>query len=446
MSLLRQSLLARLLLASLLALPLSLGSTGWYLESAHRAALQAAAVERLELQVLALLAQADFDPGFSLPLQPLEARLLQANSGLYALVSDGSGDPLWLSPSAALLPQPLALLSGDVPALAAGQSHRDERAGLLRYAYQVLWETGSGRPQPLRFLVAESTAPRDADLRVYRYRLLLWLGVTLLLLLAVQLLILRWGLQPLRALTAAIGRIEAGETTQLPGPWPREVQPLADNLQALLGGEQQRRRRLRNTLSDLAHSLKTPLAVLRSADRRRPDFERLQEEQFERMEEVIGWHLQRAAGGNHRVLQRTAVAPVLQRLRATLLKVYAQRELRFVVDCPPEARFRGDERDLMELLGNLLDNACKYARRELRIRVSGGSAAAPLELLVEDDGDGISPELRDALLQRGARADSRREGQGLGLALVLDIVHGQRGSLSLGDSDLGGAAVRVSLP
>jgi two-component system sensor histidine kinase PhoQ len=445
-NLLRQSLLARLLLASLIALPLSLGATGWYLERAHRAALQAASLERLELQVLALLAQADFDTGFSLPLLPLESRLLQPNSGLYALVTGADGEPLWLSPSAALLPDPLATLADGLPALTPGQHYGDEKRALLRYAYQVLWEAEGSQAQPLRFLVAESTGPRDADLRVYRYKLLLWLLGTLLLLLAVQMLILRWGLLPLRRLTDDIARIESGESSSLPGPWPREVQPLADNLQALLAGEQQRRERMRNTLADLAHSLKTPLAVLRSADPEQADFRHLQDEQLARMEEVIGWHLQRAAGGSHRLLQRTAVAPVLQRLRETLCKVYADRALVIDIDCPDDARFRGDERDLMELLGNLMDNACKYARQRLCVAVGGGSQGEPLRILVEDDGEGISPELRDTLLQRGARADSRREGQGIGLALVLDIVTAQRGELVLGESALGGAAVRISLP
>lgn len=446
MSLVPRSISARLVLATLLLLPLALAVTGGYLERAHRAALDAATGEKLQLQVLALLAQADFSEEFSLPLLPLEPRLIQPNSGLYALVTDARDRPLWMSPSALLLEDPIQTIAAGVPLLAPGQQFTTEGDGLLRHAYQVLWESGEGDTLPLRFLVAESTEAREAELGVYRKNLWLWLGATLALLLAVQLLIFRWGLLPLRRLARDIEQIEAGESSDLPGPWPREVQPLADSLQALLHGEQQRRTRMRNTLSDLAHSLKTPLAVLRSADPATGDYAALQAEQLDRMEEVVGWHLQRASGGNHRLLQRVAVAPALDRLRNTLLKVYAERDLQFTIDCPDSACFRGDERDLLELLGNILDNACKYAKRRVGVTVRGGSDAKPMELCVEDDGEGVSPELRDTLLQRGARADTRREGQGIGLAVVLEIVAAHSGTISLEDSMLGGATVRVLLP
>jgi two-component system sensor histidine kinase PhoQ len=445
MSPLPRSLGARLLVASLVLLPVVLGATGWVLERAHRGALQAALDERLQLQVLALLAQAEFAEEFRLPLLPLEPRLLQPNSGLYALVSDGGGRPLWLSPSAALLPQPLEKLSAGIPALPPGERYASERDGLWRHAYQVLWEGSDGADVPLRLVVAESTEPRDADLAAYRGQLLLWLGATLLLLLAAQALILRWGLLPLEHISAAVARVEAGESSTLPGPWPSEVQPLADNLNTLLQGEQRRRERTRNTLADLAHSLKTPLAVLRSADAHAEGHAALLEEQVQRMEEVVQWHLQRASGGSARLLQRVPVGPTAARLRETLLKVYADRDLEIVLDCPQSARFRGDERDLMELLGNLLDNGCKYADSRVALSVSGGTAGEPLQVVVEDDGEGISPELRDLLLTRGARADTRREGQGIGLSVVLEIVRAQHGELQIGDSALGGARVSLRL-
>ncbi|MFK7830777.1 MAG: ATP-binding protein [Congregibacter sp.] len=445
MSVLPQSLARRLLLAALLLLPLTLGSTAWYLERAHREALDAAIAERLQLQVLALLAQAEISDGLELPLRPMETRLLQPGSGLYALVSGALGEPLWMSPSAALLPSPLERLTGAIPTLGPGERHDSERDGLMRHAYQVVWEMESGESLPLQFLVAESAAPRDADVVAFREQLLLWLAATLLLLLLIQVLIARWGLQPLRQLAERIARIESGEGIDLAGEWPTEVRPLVDNLEALLAGEQQRRDRMRNTLSDLAHSLKTPLAVLRSSDPASSSFAELQREQLERMEEVIGWHLQRAVGGNHRLLQRTDVMPVVERLRNTLLKVYAARQLTVTLSGESSAQFRGDERDLMELLGNLLDNACKYAAKLVHVEVSGGAEEARLRLCIDDDGDGISPELRDTLLDRGARADTRREGQGIGLAVVRDIVESQGGTIRLGESPLGGARVEIAM-
>jgi two-component system sensor histidine kinase PhoQ len=280
----------------------------------------------------------------------------------------------------------------------------------------------------------------------FRKRLMVWLAGTLLVILLVQLVIVRFGLQPLRRLANRVSRVEAGEISGLGHNWPREVEPLVDNLEALLRGEQQRRERTRNTLADVAHSLKTPLAVLRSADLAAPDYAMLQREQLDRMEEVMQWHLQRAVGGNHRLLQRVAVMPVLTRLRDTLLKVYAARSLTLDVSGDESVRYRGDERDLMELLGNLLDNACKYASGRVRVTARRDGESGELLLVVEDDGEGISPELRDALLTRGTRADTRQEGQGIGLAVVRDIVAAQQGELRLGDSELGGARVELRLP
>ncbi len=439
-----RSLASRLMIAALILVPVTLGLAAAYLERAHRDALDAAIAERLQLQVITLLAQANVTDDFDLPLMPLEPRLLQPASGLYAMVSSDQGETLWVSPSAAFLTDPLERLSDGIPPLSPGTRFDNETGGLFRHAYQVLWERDDGSEVPLRFVVAESSAPRDADVMEFRSKLILWLGAMLVIMLLLQLAIVRWGLTPLRRLAERIQQIEAGKAAELDGEWPREVEPLVDNLESLLSGEQQRRERMRNTLADLAHSLKTPLAVLRSADLQAPDYGSLQREQLDRMDEVMQWHLQRAVGANHRLLQRVEVLPVLERLRSTLLKVYAERDLELIVSAEGDARFRGDERDLMEILGNLLDNACKYARGRVRARALG-NAEEGLRLIIEDDGEGISPELRDTLLGRGARADSRQEGQGIGLAVVMDIVKAQQGELVLGDSALGGARVELIL-
>ncbi|MEL7044317.1 MAG: two-component sensor histidine kinase, partial [Pseudomonadota bacterium] len=359
MTRLPRSLASRLMIAALILVPITLGLAAAYLERAHRDALDAAIAERLQLQVITLLAQANVTDDFDLPLMPLEARLLQPASGLYAMVSSDRGETLWLSPSAAFLSNPLERLSDGIPPLSPGTRFDNELGGLFRHAYQVLWEREDGSEVPLRFVVAESSAPRDADVMEFRSKLILWLAAMLVIMLLLQLAIVRWGLTPLRRLAERIQQIEAGKAAELDGDWPREVQPLVGNLESLLSGEQQRRERMRNTLADLAHSLKTPLAVLRSADLHAPDYSSLQQEQLDRMDEVMQWHLQRAVGANHRLLQRVEVLPVLERLRSTLLKVYAARDLEIVVATEGDARFRGDERDLMEILGNLLDNACK---------------------------------------------------------------------------------------
>ncbi len=441
----KHSLTLRLLLASTLLLPLCLGAAGWALERSHERALTLATAERLQLHIFALLAQADINRGFQVPPQQLDTRLNQPSSGLYAMVTDASGETLWLSPSTARFEDARAQLSERLPLLQPGQTHTSEFKGLLRQTYQVVWELGSGDERVLYLTVAESTAGRNREIAIFRAQLLLWLGTTALLMLGAQIAVVHWGLTPLRRLTQTIAKIEAGEQYHLEGVWPKEVEPLADNLQNLLDGEQRRRQRMRNTLADLAHSLKTPLAVLRSAEPNTHDYGRLCDEQLSRMEEVIAWQLQRATHGHSRLLQRTPVAPALTRLQQTLQKVYGDRGIDIRVECPDNARFRGDERDLLELLGNILDNACKYGKSIVAVRVTGGGET-PLTIVVEDNGEGISPDLRDSLLERGERADSRREGQGLGLAIAQELVTVYGGHIAINASPLGGARVELSLP
>lgn len=433
------SLAARLLLASALLLPLFLGVSGWYLERSHRLGIEAGQQERLYLQVLALLAQAEFDVSLSLPGQLVEPRLEQPNSGLYAFVTDAQGQLLWASPSAVSL-EPAEILA-NIPRLAPGSRHSAISDGLLHLSLQVLWETDADTDVPLRFTVVETTAPIEAQVGQHRRHLLFWLGGSAVLLFACQVAILVWGLRPLRELAADIARVEAGAATALERPYPREVQALTDNLNALLASEQQRRERARQTLSDLAHSLKTPLAVIRNARPEEPDYARLVSEQSDRMEQIVAYQLQRASSTGHRLLQPVAVEPVLQRLRVSLLKVYADRELTVELQVAAGCRFRGDERDLLEILGNLLDNACKYGHRQVRVSASGGGQA--LDIAVEDDGPGIPARLRRAILQRGVRADSRGDGQGIGLSVAADIAASYGGALCIDDSELGGARVRL---
>jgi two-component system sensor histidine kinase PhoQ len=308
---------------------------------------------------------------------------------------------------------------------------------------------GESRPSPelqeapLLFTVLETADPVEAEVRSYRGSLLLWLGGSALLLVACQGAILAWGLRPLRELAADIDRIESGATDQLGGPYPREVQALTDSLDTLLQSEKARRERVRNTLADLAHSLKTPLAVIRGADPGEAGYGALVREQAGRMDQIVSYQLQRAAGSAHRLLQLVPVLPVAQRLRASLLKVYADRSLDIELAIEPACRFRGDERDLMEVLGNLMDNACKYGRSRVRVVAVEGEQLA---ISVEDDGPGIPPERRSAILQRGMRADLQREGQGIGLAVAADIVARYGGELAIAAGELGGARIDLRVP
>lgn len=163
------------------------------------------------------------------------------------------------------------------------------------------------------------------------------------------------------------------------------------------------------------------------------------------MEQIVDYQLLRAIGGTHRLLQMVPAASVLQRLQATLSKVYADKGVNIEVNAQANSVFRGDARDFMELLGILMDNACKYGEQRVRATASGGGST-PLVILVEDDGRGIPPELHQAVLERGMRVDRQQSGQGIGLAVAADLVDSYLGTLQVEHSELGGACLRVVLP
>ncbi|TGD74830.1 hypothetical protein E4634_06435 [Mangrovimicrobium sediminis] len=443
MSALPRSLNGRLVLASLLLFPLFLGTSSLFLGGSHRRSLEAAEEQRLQLHVMTLLAQAEYDGAITLPQRLIEARYGRSNSGLYAVITAADGTPLWQSPSAATLPDDSG--RNTTPGLQPGEHVFQRRGDLYTLSWQVLWETDSNSAVPLQFTVMESAEALDAEIAVYRRALALWLGGSAALLVVLQAAILAWGLRPLRSLASRIAAIETGGAEHLEGNYPREIQALTDNLNTLLRGERQRRERVRNTLADLAHSLKTPLAVVRGADKQADDYPQLVEEQVERMQQIVSYQLQRASGGSHKLLQRIPVQPLLIRLRDTLAKVYADRELQLELVCDDERDFRGDERDFLEVAGNVLDNACKHARTRVRVSACGDTSGA-LELVVEDDGTGIPGAAREAIVQRGTRLDQRSPGQGLGLAVAADIVESYGGKLEIGEAALGGAQVRIYFP
>ncbi|MEH6610091.1 MAG: ATP-binding protein [Halioglobus sp.] len=434
------SLAGRLLLASLLILPLFLGLVGFNLDRSYRLGVETALEQRLQLHVLTLLAEAEYNESLWFPEQLLEPRLNQPDSGLYAYVTDPDAKLLWSSGSAITLEY-----FPERRNLATGSSSFVRRDNLFDYTYRVVWQTETGLEAHLLFTVLEYAGPLEAELAVYRQSLATGLGGVTLLLILCQGLLLLWGLQPLRGLSRDIDAIEYGTSESLEGDYPTEVQALTKSLNTLIAGERLRRERVRNTLGDLAHSLKTPLAVLRSGDSSHDGFEAMVKEQTILMSQIVDYQLQRAVGGSHRLLGLVSVTPVVERLRESLLKVYANKSLLIDVAVSEAAVFRGDERDLMEVMGNLMDNACKYGSQHVRIGATGGGTA-PLKFWVEDDGEGIHPKMRAVIIGRGMRADTRHLGQGIGLAVAVDIVASYQGSLMIDDSPLGGALISVELP
>src|SRR5438874_2595549 len=262
--------------------------------------------------------------------------------------------------------------------------------------------------------------------------------------------LLHWVLAPVRRMEREIHEVEEGRCETLGAGYPRELSGVATNLNALLLGERKRVTRYRDTLGNLAHSLKTPLAVMRASLSGGAPAGPVGAE-IDRMSGIIEHQLKRAAASGGALLGQAPVevAQVASELRGTLLKVYAGKDLSLELAIAPAALFVGDRGDLTELLGNLLDNACKWCRGRVRLTARSDESAGPrerLSLIVEDDGPGISAEDRARVLERGVRADQNVPGHGLGLAMVHDTVDLYGGQLAIDASPLGGARISLRLP
>lgn len=438
----------RLLLASVIVLPLYLASIGWFLSRSFEASQFTAALERYRVQFYALLGAVEFDNAdIKINAHTGDPRLRQINSGLYAAIQRPQGEILWQSPSSEALELNKDLLASDKPPL-AGHERFDvisHPASFLRFQYQTVWESEDGEDIPLVFTVLEDQSALRAELHAFMRQLWLGLGSAALLLTAAQIVILRWGLQPLRRLAHDLSDLEQGRRAELPEQYPEELQPLATNLNQLLEREQKQRERYCNTLGDLAHSLKTPLAVLRQQSTAATPDRALLDEQIARMDQLIGYQLQRAvASSPHRLQQKVLLQPLIAKLIATFSKVYFDKQPQFHVSIAADCECRADEADLLEVLGNLLDNACKACRRQ--INISANNSERWLLIVIDDDGPGIPEALRAGILQRGQRADSYQPGQGIGLAVVIDILDSYAAELDIGTGALGGARFSMRWP
>jgi signal transduction histidine kinase len=257
----------------------------------------------------------------------------------------------------------------------------------------------------------------------------------------------RFGLIPLRRMEAALAAIRAGRAERLEGSFPEEVQPLADELNALLDHNADVVERARTHVGNLAHALKTPLAVLsnESSDATGPLADSVVR-QTGVMRRQVDHYLARArTAARARVLgARTYVMPVVEDLQRTLERIHIDRGISITVDGDPGIAFRGERQDLEEILGNVMDNGCKWARKRVVVRLARADRRAVIE--VEDDGPGLSPEERAQVFERGKRLDEAVPGTGLGLAIVRDIAELYGGSVSLEKAGLGGLRVTLVLP
>ncbi len=500
------SLVQRILIASLILLPISIGFSALLINRAYVASLNKSEQATLLAQTYALIESAEpsnaLNPSRSKGMLLLPSGLANpmfetAGSGLYARVyhintgsrslNKGLGNALetlvWQSNSSqsTLLKESSTQTASPKPGNYNLEELMVNNQPFQRLRFSTVWEIDQ-QDEVFVFELLNSLSSRNAEIKAYQKILWVWLAGMTALLILIQFIVMRWGLRPINLLASEVQSIDAGDQRQILKSYPRELLPLSNNLNMLLATEEKQRTRYKNTLADLAHSLKTPLAVVRShtsAIMSKPDNNdtstankllKSQEldashkealsginTQIDRMSDIISHQLNRASAQSSIVSQaRCDLSQIISRLGSALSKVYADKNVRFENLLPINTRYCAEENDMMELFGNILENAFKYGHGWVRIHISeennpleekaGASKEPFLTISIDDNGKGVEESSSQDILARGARADTNQAGQGIGLSVATDILSSYRGGLEIRRSDLGGAQFRVSLP
>ncbi|MGB6427453.1 MAG: ATP-binding protein [Methyloceanibacter sp.] len=381
------------------------------------------------------------DPIFTLPF-----------SGWYWQIKalDGAARPAFISDS--LLDQQLTLPSQSGAAADQSLTRRAYAPGpdaqSLRVVEREIRPAGPGSA-PYSYAVAGDAGEIERDLGEFRMMLITALAVLGLGLVLATLFQVRFGLAPLRAIRHDLAAIRSGEAESLEGALPDEIRPLQQELNALIQSNKEIVDRARTHVGNLAHALKTPLSVITNEARERDGpLAGKVIEQAELMRTQITHHLDRArvAARSGAIGDTTEVEAVLKALKRALDRIYDARGLELDVSSSLGLRFQGEKQDFEEMVGNLLDNACKWARSRVLVSAERSAGTASFTVLVDDDGPGLTAEERARAVKRGQRLDETKPGSGLGLSIVADLAHLYKGRFELESSPQGGVRARLELP
>lgn len=427
------SLRTRLLLAGGVGLVLVSAAATWWLGAMYERSVRTAMDQRLGNELIAVLALAESDAQGRLQLRRelFDERYQRVFSGTYWQVLDTRGQPLGQSRS--LWDETLSVPTG----LRTGPAQAFDTTGPLNAPLRALVQqvTLPRVPTPLRVVVATDRSELDAQVSAFRQRTALALAVLIALWFAVLVSQVHYGLRPLAELSRIATQVRNGENVRFPQRGlVREVAPLAAQLNDLLDHHQRMVVRARRSAEDLAHALKTPLTVLvTEAESDGSDWRQTLRSETARMQASIERYLAAGIGADSQ--QRTAVAPVMEALCSLMQRVHNERGLVFEQDPNAQGLFAGAREDLEEMLGNLLDNAGKWAAHEVRVSVR--HVGSKLHIRVEDDGPGLPDAELQHVLERGVRLDQRASSNGLGLAIVADIAESYGGTLVLANTNPG---------
>ena len=436
---------------------LALVLTGWALTSQYQESALRRLGNVLSDTIDEVVVATDAGPDGALVVAEIkDAQTLRPLSGKYWAMAEPAPDGRLriLARSDSLAGSDLAVPPELPPRLAAafgqtisynavGPRGRDEPLRVAASMKQL-----PGRTAPVVFMAGINRSNIDSDTRqfaTFTWTALLVLGLGLVIAVFLQVQI---GLRPLFALRNEIADVRKGRAARIVHSYPVEIQPLAEQVNRLLDHNQETVERQRTHVGNLAHALKTPLSVmLAEAGTQQGPLPDLVRRQSEIMKAQVDHHLRRAraAARAHVLGERTPIAEVLDEMAVMLERVFKDKGVEIDWRAPDDLGFRGERQDLQEILGNLMENACKWARR--RVRVSAGATnLGQMVVVVEDDGPGLPADQREAALERGARMDETTPGSGLGLSIVVELTRAYGGRITLGDSDMGGLKVLLELP
>lgn len=430
------SLKLRQLLVSIFLLLFLLPSSFIAIDRAFYTQLVSNAEQKMEVHMYAILSELSVtEDKVELLNNALTPDFYRPDSGLSAYITHEQ-DMVWLSDSSLnqhFIPPIEALPPGEHLFRQVRQS-----GGVFWVLSISLLFDAEEYTRPLTVHVVQTEQRLMAPQLAFRATLIQWfIGIGLMLLL-LMLLAYYWTTKPLSRLDHEIRRVENGSQEQLTARYPAELRIIKEDLNLLLANQNRQKQRYRHHLSDLAHALKTPVAVLQTSMlSQQPELK----EQLDRITSMIEHQLKRAASSGQDVWKKQIeIKPRLDKLTSALTKIYRDKNIQLRIDCAEHCVFRGDETDLMEILGNLMDNACKACRQQVVINVK---QSRHLILSIEDDGPGVPLDKRQQLFERGIRLDTYHDGHGVGLAIVAELVQSYSGTLTIDDSDLGGARFSV---
>jgi len=298
--------------------------------------------------------------------------------------------------------------------------------------------------------VAGDAAEITDETRGFDQALVVTFSILAMVLLITTMFQVRFGLAPLKRITGSLAAIRAGTAERLAEDFPDEIAPLARETNALIEANKEIVERARTHVGNLAHALKTPISVMvnEAATRGADAFAEKVREQANIMRDQVARHLERAhlAARLTVVGSITDVAPVVTALARTMEKIHHDRGIAIEVDADANARFRGERPDLEEMIGNLVDNACKWATSRVAVEVVSEKSGQVLRIAVDDDGRGLSRSEREQVSHRGQRLDETKPGSGLGLSIVVELAHLYGGKLELGAAPIGGLRAELTLP